>query len=382
MNEMSEETVGFRFNESARQLAHARRGERGLEQWQKSEEHLALNQNEAPDPPSPAVIDAIEREAHYLNRYPDHRATSLRALLAGMLGVDEERIIFGNGSYEIIAMLGQVAFEPGRVVAIPTPTYGRYRENAVIANANTLPVPLREDGANDPAGMIAAAAYADIVVLCTPNNPTGAALTREEFHAIRAAVRPGCLLVVDEAYGDFSRMSGGLDALQELRTARQSWLVIRTLSKSQGLAGLRVGYGIASDPGIIEVMEGVRGLYNVGRLAQAAAVAALKDEKHQQGIIDRTVAQRERLAQSLSAMGMRVMPSETNFLCVRTGLEGTTVQRRLRALGVLVSVIAEPGYADCIRISIGTEAEMLRFLQTLTTCLDTTLSPRKGSLMA
>jgi histidinol-phosphate aminotransferase len=357
------------FNQSALQVASARRHERDIEQWNGGE-LLALNQNEAADAPSPAVVRAIIAAAEGLNRYPDHRASALRARLSTLLDVDPSCLIFGNGSYEIIALLGQVLLEPGKVIAIPDPTYSRYRESAMLAGSTVLSIPLRADGANDPKGMCHAAREADVVVVCTPNNPTGAALGAADFAAIAAAMREDAILIVDEAYGDFARAQGGLDAVEALRGSDCSWVVIRTLSKAQGLAGARIGYAVASHPSIGETIDGARGLFNVGRIAQAAALAALDDDAWTSQIIARTRDERERMRDALEALGFAILPSVTNFLCVRVPGIGREWQAYLRERGILVGTIGHSDFANCVRISIGTADETDRVAEAMVGLLD------------
>lgn len=359
------EECKFQFSPSVIELAGSRSGERFIQQWQEDSEVAALNQNEAADHPSPAVRAAVQVALQNLNRYPDHRAARLREKLATKLGVSEGQLIFGNGSYEIIAMLCQVVLQRGSEMAVPEPTYRRYFESAVLAGAKYRPIPLRNDGSNDPAKLASAAARSNVVVVCTPNNPTGAPLTSEELRQISDAIPSHHLLIVDEAYGDFSRAVGGLDAVEELKNSSHPWVVIRTLSKAHGLAGLRFGFAVTSHQRIADMVEGVRGLFNVGRLVQAAALAAINDEERSAAIIRRTIAERERLRVALQDMGLTSMPSATNFLAVHVGRQGKGVQEYLRSKDILVATIPGERYQEYIRISVGTEHETDRVVEAL-----------------
>ncbi|WNJ88007.1 pyridoxal phosphate-dependent aminotransferase [Bosea sp. 685] len=363
---MSNNECQFPFATHVIALAEGRAGERHIEQWQADGAVAALNQNEASDAPSPAVAVAVEGALRHANRYPDHRARGLREKLATKLNVGQDQLIFGNGSYEIIAMLLQVVLRAGSALAVPEPTYRRYYESSVLAQAEYRPVPLRADGCNDPKALAAAARAADVTVVCTPNNPTGAALTRDEFREISDAVPSNHLLIVDEAYGDFSRAQGGIDAVEELRGSSHPWVVIRTLSKAHGLAGIRFGYAIASHTRIVDMVDGVRGLFNVGRVTQAAALAAIEDEQWSTDIIDRTITERERMRSALQDAGFETMPSATNFLAVRTRRNGREVQKSLRSSGILTSLIPGHDYEDFVRISVGTAEDTDRVVAAIT----------------
>ncbi|MCV9938423.1 aminotransferase class I/II-fold pyridoxal phosphate-dependent enzyme [Boseaceae bacterium BT-24-1] len=363
---MSKEACEFQFPAHVVALAESRAGERHIEQWRAEGGLSALNQNEAADLPSPAVTAAVADALRHANRYPDHRGRLLREKLAEKLNVQQGQLILGNGSYEIIAMLLQVALSTGSEIAAPDPTYRRYLESSLLAQANYHPIPLRADGCNDPEALAAAARTANVVVVCTPNNPTGAALTRAEFRLISDAIPSDHLLVVDEAYGEFSRAEGGLDAIKELRGSSHPWVVIRTLSKAHGLAGIRFGYAIASHARIVDMVDGVRGLFNVGRVTQAAALAAIEDEQWSTKIVKRTIAERERMRTALLDAGFESMPSATNFLAVRTRRKGRDVQQGLRASGILTSLIPGRGYEDVVRISVGTAQDTDRVVAAIT----------------
>ncbi len=324
-----------------------------------------LHLNEPAFPPSPRVLEVLRLCEAALARYPDGAGTELRAALAARLGADAGCIVLGAGSDELIALAAAAFLAPGARCVAPAPSFPRYRSCGLLQAAQVIEVPVDREGGLDVEAMAAASRGARLVFAATPNNPTGGMLDAEALARLAGQVDASALLVLDEAYFEFGQAAGGPDGLAALARRRGPWLLLRTFSKAYGLAGLRVGYGIASDPALAEALNRCRGMFNVGGLAQAAALAALEDERYAREQVARTAQARERLRTRLAALGMDCLPSAANFLAARTPLPAAEAMARLAADGVLVSPVGAAPFERHIRITVGTEADHERLLRAL-----------------
>jgi len=316
---------------------------------------IKLNTNENPYPCSPLVVEAIETEAHKLNLYPSPMADLLRARAAEVYGVRASQVMAGNGSDELLAIVLRGCTEPGDVAAWAVPTYSLYSTLAETVGARAVEV--EADGNVIPRGL--AEARARVTFLCTPNSPTGRSLPLEAVAAF-AREAPG-VVVVDEAYIDF----GGKSALTILDD-HPNMVVSRTFSKSFSLAGLRLGLLFGHEDLLDELVK-VKDSYNVSRLAIAAGAAALEDRAWMSSNVSRIRATRARVTAALRAAGYGVEDSAANFLWVDCSGQGggKAVYDKLRAGEVLVRHFSASGLAQGVRVSIGTDAEMDRFLEVL-----------------
>lgn len=319
----------------------------------RNQAYIKLNTNESPYPPSPGVLAALNRaEGENLRLYSDPEAVELREALAARYGVERENVFVANGSDEALSFAFLAYAADGRGVAFPDISYGFYAVFARLYGIPVRQVPLRADFRLVPED------YNHLhrtIVLANPNAPTGLALSRDEVGGIVRA-NPDAVVVVDEAYVDF----GGVSA-DTLLKEYDNLVVVRTLSKSRALAGLRVGYALGS-PNLISGLCCVRdsiNSYTVDRLAQAGAVAALEDGPYFEEMRERVIRTRERTEERLRAMGFAVLESKANFLFVshpkRTGkalLDG------LREQGILVRWFDRPRIGNYLRISVGTDDEM------------------------
>ena len=315
-----------------------------------------LNTNENPYPPSSRVLDAMrEALADTLRLYPDPEAMALRQRASEVYGVDVDGIVVGNGSDELLALLLRAVVDPGGRVAYPVPTYSLYRTLVSLHGARPVEIPFPDDWRLPPA---LAAADAALTFLCNPNAPSGTFVPVGEVADLARRV-PG-VLVVDEAYVDFAR-----DHALRLVGALPNVVVLRTLSKSFSLAGLRVGFAFAH-PDVAAGLRTVKDSYNVGRLTQVGARAALEDLAWMQHGIERIRATRAVLAAGLARLGFVVPPSETNFVLARApGRSMAPVAAALAARGLLVRHFAVPGLEDALRITVGTDDEVARLLGAL-----------------
>nr|HEX4315735.1 aminotransferase class I/II-fold pyridoxal phosphate-dependent enzyme [Kofleriaceae bacterium] len=284
-----------------------------------------------------------------LERYPDPTARELRARVAAQLGVAGDRLTFGNGSDELIAMIAS-AFATGPVL-FPSPSFVYYRLAATARGLDAIEVPLRRDFTLDEAALDAAIArhQPGCVFLALPNNPTGT-LWRVDLAPELAARYPGVAIVSDEAYVAYSRRTN-------LPHAQRNLIVLRTLSKI-GLAGLRVGFAISS-PEIAALLDKLRPPYNLSALDQRAAAFAIDEAASWcDARAAEVVAERARLAAVLAASPLRleVIPSEANFVLVRTP-RAREIYQHLFDAGVVVRAFGHSELADCLRITVGSAAE-------------------------
>ncbi|OAT83664.1 histidinol-phosphate transaminase [Desulfotomaculum copahuensis] len=293
------------------------------------------------------------------NRYPDPLAIELRQELAAYTGLPAECIMAGNGADELIQNL-MLAFGGGGRVVIATPTFSMYRIHAVIAGAMPVSAPRRTDFSLDPEVVIAAAGHpaTRLVFLCSPNNPTGNVTPPAEAAAILANTR--ALVVVDEAYLEF----GGESCLPLLE-GYPNLVMLRTMSKAFGLAGLRVGYLLGS-PAVVRQLLRIKQPFNLNRFSQLAARAALAHRAEFEALIRRIRENRQALYDGLNAVpGVTAFPSEANFILFRTPLPAGDVYHGLLAGGVLIRNMHGPGLQNCLRVTVGREDENRLFLEKL-----------------
>ncbi|MFN2375758.1 MAG: histidinol-phosphate transaminase [Candidatus Binatia bacterium] len=318
---------------------------------------VKLNTNENPYPCSPLVAEAIAAEAAGLHLYPSPMADALREAAARTYGVKAAQVMAGNGSDELLAIVLRSCVEPGDPVAWPVPTYSLYATLAEIVGARAVQVDGRQQ--EDAVLRELAAARAKVTFLCTPNSPTGRSL---ELEAIAAFARAATgVVVVDEAYIDF----GGPSVLA-LLADHPNMVVSRTFSKSYSLAGLRLGLLFGHEDLLAELAK-VKDSYNVSRLAIAAGVAALEDSAWMENNVARIRATRVRVTAALRQGGYTVADSAANFLWVDCSARGggKAVYDKLREGGVLVRFFPGDALAAGMRVSIGTDDEMDRFLAVL-----------------
>jgi histidinol-phosphate aminotransferase len=327
-------------------------------------ELIRLSANENPLGPSPLAVEAVVREAQRAHLYPDSSGKTLRQALARHLGVAPEAILLGNGADELLSLIAWAAFEPGDEVVIPRPSFEPY--GTVVRLSDAIPVwsPLvnYETDLSDIARRTTPRTKA--LFLCSPHNPTGTIVRRAALQRLLSDLGPDPpLVILDEAYRDFADDPETPDGVA-LLPHHATLIVLRTFSKIAGLAGLRVGYAIAR-PEVIERLNRVRAPYNVNRLAQAAAVAALADREHRERTVRLIREERRFLATELAQRGFLVVPSQANFLLVGVGDEAEALRAQILRLGVLVRAGAAVGFPGHFRITVGTRAQNERLLAAL-----------------
>jgi len=312
---------------------------------------VKLNTNENPYPPSPAVRDAIRAElgegAEALRLYPDPQSGALCATIAAREGVSPGQVFVGNGSDEVLAFAFQGLLAHSRPVRFPDVTYSFYPTWCRLYGIAFETVPL----AGDFSLRVDAYAGGGPVILPNPNAPTGRAIARADVARL-AAANADWPVVVDEAYVEF-----GAESAAPLIAGNPNLLVVRTLSKSHALAGLRVGYALGQAP-LVEALVRLKDSFNsypLDRLAQAGAVAALRDDAWFARSRDAVVASRERLTGDLARLGFEVLPSLANFVFARhPAHDGAALARALRERAIVVRHFAKPRIDQWLRITIGT----------------------------
>ena len=324
---------------------------------------VRLSANENPLGPSPRVVDVVAREAARIHLYPDGGSTALREALGRELGVAPEQVIVANGADELLQFIGNAAFEPGDEIVVPEPSFEPYSTVAQIAHATVVASPLNgyHTSLEDVTRRITPRTKA--VMLCSPHNPATTIIPKRPLLALLEAVGDDPpLIVLDEAYGDFVDDPEFPDSIALLKRFPRL-LILRTFSKIAGLAGLRVGYAVGA-PETIDRLNRVRAPYNVNRLGQVAAVAALEDRGHLEKTRQLVIAERAFLTRELARRGFLFPPSQANFLLVKVA-DPSGARDALAKAGILVRDGAAVGFPGHLRISIGLHETNERLLKVL-----------------
>ncbi len=326
-----------------------------------------LHLNESPLPPSPRVVEAVAAAAGGLNRYPDASYARLRATLATHLDIDPACLVFGNGSDMLLGQVTQAVLEPGCNSVMPMPSFHRYSRGAQLEGVRAVQVPVLADGRCDVDGLAqAVTGPTRLVTVATPNNPTGGMLGASELQRLAEAVPASVPILVDEAYFEFGRHVGGPDALEIMRRYRPGpWIVVRTFSKAYGLAGLRLGYGVTSEPAFAEGMARLRPMFAVNALAEVAAVAAFSDQDHLRHCMAAAADCRADLEHRARVMGLAVVPSAANFAVIGLDRPAGPVVTALRDRGVYVGTVGPAPWDRHLRVTIGEAPAIDRFFEAL-----------------
>lgn len=321
-------------------------------------EAVDLSGNENPLGPSTLAVAAINGAVSRLHRYPDKDASALRDKLAARLGVAVEQIILGNGSCELIDHLARACLSPGDEAIIPLPSFPVYRSAARAAGGTVVPVPMPE-GAYCVEGILEKITpRTRLVMIGSPNNPTGTILGETELQQLVAGLPEQVWLLVDEAYRDYVDAAEMADAMAWVAKGKNV-IVMRSFSKAYGLAGLRIGYGIAP-AWIARAVDRLRQNYNTNSMAQLAAAAALDDAAHLTRTRANNASELQRVQRRLSEMSASYIPSRANFVLVQAESD---IAERLDRAGIKVKDMARFGAPEHFRVSIGLPEENTRFLE-------------------
>ena len=307
-----------------------------------------LSSNENPYPPLPGVVEAAHRAAEQMNRYPDMGCVELLDALSARFGVPVSDLAVGTGSVALLYHLLQATVSEGDEVVYAWRSFEAYPIAVQLTGATSVQVPLTADARHDFKAMEAAITdRTKVVLVCTPNNPTGPVVRRDELLAFLDAVPSNVLVVLDEAYREFVRETDVVDGVEVYRD-RPNVVVMRTFSKAYGLAGFRVGYAIGHPP-VVAAIRKCALPFGVSYVAQSAAIASLAVEEELLERVDALVAERTRVVDELRAAGWDVPESETNFVWLDLGEDTVKFAEAVQAEGV--SVRPFPG--DGVRVTIG-----------------------------
>ncbi|MDM9638173.1 histidinol-phosphate transaminase [Acinetobacter nosocomialis] len=324
---------------------------------------LKLNTNENPYPPSPKVVEAVQavlhEQADALRLYPDPDATALKQAIAKQQDIDVSQVFVGNGSDEVLAHIFKAFFLQEEPILYPDITYSFYPVYSQFFGTKTKEIPLNENFEIDvkdytqPNGG---------VIITNPNAPTSIALSLAEIEQVLQA-NPDRVVVIDEAYVDF-----GAESAVSLVNRYENLVVCQTTSKSRSLAGLRVGFAIAQ-PHLIAALEAVKNSFNsypIDRFAIAAAVASFEDQAYFEEQCQKVIISREKLVRDLTELGFNVLPSKANFIfATHSQYDAGQLAQKLREQGVIVRYFNKPRINQFLRITVGTDEQNARLVQTL-----------------
>lgn len=321
---------------------------------------LASNENSLG--PSPRAVEAMKKAASQMHIYPDGDSFYLRSAIAKKLGVSRNEVFMGHGSNEIIALLGHVYLESGTSAVMSEQAFVVYKLVCALYQAEAIEVPTRDFTHDLDAMRAAIRPDTRLVFVANPNNPTGTVVSNDALYGFLDSLPDYVVAVLDEAYVELLSPERQPDTLRFVRE-RKNVFVLRTFSKSYGLAGLRVGYAVASPEGVA-LLNRVRQPFNINAMAQAAALAALEDDGHlaqTRAMVEEGLNQ---LSQGLADLGIAYVPSLANFLLVRVG-KGREYFEALLRERVIVRPVDGYGLPDYIRVTVGTREENRRFLDAL-----------------
>lgn len=325
---------------------------------------LKLSSNENPFGASPKAVSAIAESASGVHRYPSTDHADLRAAIGEVHGLDPERLILGVGSDELLTLLAMAYAGPGDEVIYPEHGFSMYRIFALSAGATPVVAPERNRRVDVDAILERITPATRLVYVANPANPTGTALTSAEVARLAEGVPPSCLLVLDGAYAEFSE---GYDGGAALVTAQPNVVMTRTFSKLYGLGGLRVGWAYAAQE-VIDVLNRLRGPFNLSTVALAGAEAGVRDRDFVAHCIAENAEQRARLTGGLRQLGIACDDSDANFVLARFAdeTEADAADLHLKSAGIIVRAVKGYGFPEALRITVGRPEDVDRVLAALT----------------
>jgi histidinol-phosphate aminotransferase len=333
-----------------------------------AEEVIKLASNENALGPSPKARAAMRRAVGAMHRYPDGGAFYLKRALAAKLGVTTDQLLIGSGSNELLELIGHVFLDRGAEIVMADRAFVVYRLIAMVQRATAVAVPMRDFTHDLDAMLAAVTSRTKAVFVSNPNNPTGTMVDGAALDRFMAAVPPHVVVCLDEAYIELLPPDRQPDTLRYVRENRRV-IVLRTFSKTYGLAGLRVGYGLAPAE-CIRLLNKTRQPFNVNAMALAAAEAALADDAFVERTRRMVRAGLKYLEREFGRMGLPCVPSVANFMLVKVG-KGRDVCARMERAGVIVRPVDGYGLPEYVRVTVGTPAENRRCVRALETCLAT-----------
>jgi histidinol-phosphate aminotransferase len=323
-----------------------------------------MSSNENPLGPSPMAIAALREAASMVHRYPDASSAALKAALARKWDLGPANIALGNGADEWVLLLCLSFLEPGAQVVMAQGSFISYLLRATELGAQIVRVPLQEYTHDLDLMAAAVSERTRLVFICNPNNPTGTALSAAAMEGFLERVPKSIPIVVDEAYYEYAAGPDYPRSIEYLLNGQRNLIILRSFSKVYGLAGLRVGYMIAAED-VIDYMERARPPFNVNRLAQIAALAALEDDEHVQRSIAANDASKAYFGRELEALGLDYIPTRTNFIALDVGRPGSEVSGPLLERGFVTTAMDGWGVPNHLRFSFGTPEENEAFVAAL-----------------
>ena len=316
---------------------------------------IKLASNENPFGPSPKAKEMIMKSAENINRYPDGSAYYLKNKLSEYLNLPVENIILGSGSSEIISLTLETFVNPGEEIIYPWPSFVMYRILTLKNNAVGIEIPLEENFSYDLKKFLEKITpRTKVIFLCNPNNPTGTIIHRKQLEDFLKKLPEEIIIISDEAYFEYvedENYGSAFPFFQE-----KNIVICRTFAKIYGLAGLRIGYGIARKE-ITEYIERIRPPFNITTPAQMAAIAALQDQKHIEYVREKTIEGKKYLYNEFEKLGIEYIPSETNFILCKFKVDAGKIVKELEKRGIIVRSMKSFGLTEYIRITVGTEEE-------------------------
>ncbi len=321
-----------------------------------------LNSNENPLGPSEKVIAGLKSALSEVHLYPEASYRTLREAIAQKWSLNPDNVILGNGSNEVLEFLFKAYLEREDEIIISEPSFLMYEKFAEIYGVRIKKVPLTSEYRHDLKGILSALTdKTRTIFLDHPHNPTGSVLWKKDWEEFFKEIPENLLVVIDEAYGEFiddPEVPSGIDFLKRGYPV----LITRTFSKAFGLAGLRLGYGMASE-GIINTLNLVRQPFNVNLLALKAGLIVLQDEEYQRRSVELVLEGRKYLTAELTALGFKVYPSQANFILVDFDKICKILYNFLLKRGILTRPLGAYGFLNCLRITIGTEEANRKLIQ-------------------
>lgn len=332
---------------------------------------IKLASNENPFGPSPVAVEAMHRALENLHRYPDGSCYYLDQALAAHLDVEPERIVFGNGSNEVIEFLVKAFVKEGDEVITSHPSFLMYQKFVQIRGGRNHTVALRDMHHDLDAIAALVSPATRLIFIDNPNNPTGTLLSRDRLDAFLTRLPEHLIVVLDEAYIDFVDRRAFYDTrgLIDEAEGRCGVVLLRTFSKAYGLAGLRIGFGLMTES-IADTLHKVRQPFNVNLVAQQGALAALGDEEFYQMTLEKTAAGKHYLREEVANLGCTPYDSQTNFFLIDVHTDATTLYEAMLRRGVIIRSMKAYGYSTFIRVNVGTDQENHRFLEALGQALE------------
>jgi histidinol-phosphate aminotransferase len=341
---------------------------------------IKLASNENPFGPSPLALEAIRAAAAEVNLYPDNDAGELRQALAARHQLSAEQIFIADGSLGILDVLARTLLVPGTNCISSERSFISYPLVTRTIGAEFIAVPMRNDAYDLDAIAAAINEQTRVVILANPNNPTGTMFDADATEAFLKRVPDNVLVVLDEAYSDFAEYFSHLRGItysrsfEYVRASRQNVLVLRTFSKAHGLAGIRLGYA-CGDPELLRYFARVRNSFSISVVAEAAGLAAIRDEHHIRKTVENNAMGAAWLLERFKEIGIRAVPTSANFIYFTVDEDASAFTTRMQSEGVIVRSLAPWGIPNAVRVSIGTPEQNETFFRALKKVVRQTVTP-------